>query len=677
MHPLVVTAKNDLGKLSILHRGIALAACDPECSDADYLKFDRLWMTADRTLRSRLFPVFLVIFDPARIPPAAEIEDPSPTTKNQLRHLLWLLAHKPKELPEGVFDICAFFIAWMDFLYTFQDFLVPLKDVVVLGNRTTLPPKPGLLVSLVRWGRDVELKWGQKLGFDPVRINENLGPTKVFWTSPVYLRRLVDAWLWIVEQPKLDVILLFDCIGMFPYILDQAQLDALLEAAGTVDNLVRLVKRHLTLVGAIPPQSRIDGAIALSCRPLEILAQADKLLVAANPNNPITAVATSLVSHHIFPQVIEVLNNTVLHPKTAAVAADHRDHEYWLRSFRSVIGVTNIIVGVGPRPLRMALRHDIIPLLLRAVLHMHDGPLKSNLRRLLEIHIPSGASYTSMLPLVTELITTVEASPLARVLNHSEYELAPVWAHLKSSASFYNEVSDSLAQSDRLAACDNPPCGRIDKRERFRRCSGCAFRMYCSSACQKTDWRTGDHRSTCSATRAEYAKVRALFSKRQLALFRLALDTFYRENAGAFHCISAVHRRAIGKEQATAGHDPRAVIIATTSFLGGKPELNDVLIEPALTNQEHMHLPNIDDWISRARRSNGRLAIHVVTLPVGVDRYSLVCPLRMNMSVLEDFALRIAHSAPPLDEQTQGSIRTMRRTFAACVPPSELLVVHQ
>ncbi|KAJ7622279.1 hypothetical protein FB45DRAFT_1061838 [Roridomyces roridus] len=50
-------------------------------------------------------------------------------------------------------------------------------------------------------------------------------------------------------------------------------------------------------------------------------------------------------------------------------------------------------------------------------------------------------------------------------------------------------------------ACDNMLCGRIDSRQKFRRCSGCAHATYCSRDCQRADWEAA-HREICADFRS-------------------------------------------------------------------------------------------------------------------------------------------------------------------------------
>ncbi|KAF7363108.1 MYND-type domain-containing protein [Mycena venus] len=61
-------------------------------------------------------------------------------------------------------------------------------------------------------------------------------------------------------------------------------------------------------------------------------------------------------------------------------------------------------------------------------------------------------------------------------------------------------------------ACDNLKCRKIQARRDSRRCARCASAYYCSSGCQRVDWRAHhrDSRSTGISPRRERAFIRAL-----------------------------------------------------------------------------------------------------------------------------------------------------------------------
>ncbi|KAF7312771.1 hypothetical protein MIND_00292200 [Mycena indigotica] len=693
MHSLAAARLKELEKLPAPHRDLALAACQPSCSDLDLRRFEQVWATTEGPLRDILFNVFFAILDPTRIPEAATVETLSPRAQGQIRHVLWILGYlfageDVKKLPDGVFDIGSFVVSWVDFLHASHPFLLQFAE----GTGIVLPPKPVLLLSLTLFMHYVESKWVEIYKIDTARLaNRDTGtggPSPAIQSTVGCVRLLVETWKFLLAQPAPDIFLLYSCICMFPQFMERAQLHEFLDACGTsLDTFTRLLKQHLTLVEDIPLKSRLVGHEFLSSSPLQIAVEVNTMLTGDNPRNPnaADAMAVSLASHHIFNQVFRVLK-TLFDPENEDSVSTHRHHTIWLMTLRGALTVMNIVISTGPRTLHKVLRCGMVPLMLHAAHFMPNDDILLRLTHLLQNGLPPGLPYKAVLPLLANSIRTVEASGLGSILSHAHPKLAQLWKNLKTSAAYHEQILSDfrvgrylgrrLPQAHRLSACDNPPCGQIDDREKFSQCSLCRTRVYCSRVCQKADWNEGKHRATCAATKVKYADTRAIFSKEQLAFFRSALHAFYLENAAALHCIRALHRLSSIQQQACAGEDPRPVIITVVSFESGKPEVEDILMGSALDPdrrdifQNRLH--DIDDWIDRAQRSNGRLVLHLVTVLVGLDRHCLVVPLRMNTSFLEDTALRLARSMcgpqPPPDpaEMDLQVVNGLIQKFTAC-----------
>jgi hypothetical protein len=55
------------------------------------------------------------------------------------------------------------------------------------------------------------------------------------------------------------------------------------------------------------------------------------------------------------------------------------------------------------------------------------------------------------------------------------------------------------ASADRIAIdLNHPQCGEIRTKAEFMRCGGCHAVYYCSSNCQREDWRHGRHHAQCN-----------------------------------------------------------------------------------------------------------------------------------------------------------------------------------
>ncbi|KAF7288766.1 MYND-type domain-containing protein [Mycena indigotica] len=679
MHPRAVAHMRELRKLSASHREIALAACKPGCSDFDYRRFEGIWSGADGTLRGRLFAVFFAILDPSRIPPAAELETLSRVTKTQIRHLLWILGHlfvRTGELPDGVFELCGFVVAWVDFLYVFHDSLQLTEELVDI-----LPSKTVLLASLGHFTADLEHKWQAKCNDDVGGIPTDAeGPSHKMQQTPGYFRLFIPTWEFVIGQrgqwEGVDIKLFNDFVFMFPLMLNHRQLDEILDVCRNgVSTLVGLIQTHLALVGSL--QSRSTMHFIYCSRPLKLALLVSEVLRSASPTG-LMVLAECLASHRAFKEVLNLLKGT-LDPLPDVSRSDHPGHEFWRSTLRYSLDLILITVSTSPHALRKALKANVIPQIFHSAQFLPDEHLLLCLTEFIKTQLPAGVCFPSILPLITQSIKVIVASPLD---NTPDARLNEVWDNFKRSAAYQEQMLSALKHKPpflRLAACDNPPCGRIDNRTIFRRCSSCRVRIYCSRACQKSDWREGHHRITCAATQAEFTRIRATFSKRQLCFFRLMVHRFYVDNSVVLHCQSAIERLSASQQQAAAGADPRPVITTTVSVVWGKLELDDMVISSALTPANHAALraavPNADDWIDRARRSNGRLVLYILNIPIGLDEHSLVFPLHMNMSFLEDTALRLARATEGPERKTDN-ILALPQQFVACQLPPKLSVTQ-
>ncbi|KAJ7093566.1 hypothetical protein C8R44DRAFT_396565 [Mycena epipterygia] len=108
----------------------------------------------------------------------------------------------------------------------------------------------------------------------------------------------------------------------------------------------------------------------------------------------------------------------------------------------------------------------------------------------------------------------------------------------------------------RLKACDNAQCCKIGDAKSFGRCSGCLCFYYCSSDCQKLDWKEREHRTHCSTLRSyrlgdsQFLRVRERLYLRALLTHHYdaaKLDRIYLEQAlasrpGSFYAWRAPPR---------------------------------------------------------------------------------------------------------------------------------------
>ncbi|KAF7296758.1 MYND-type domain-containing protein [Mycena indigotica] len=687
MHPLVHQQIQRLHKLPSTLREIALAATRPDCSDFEYRKFTHRFVTVnDDGIRAALSAVFFAVLDPTRIPPAAELETLSQTTKACIGRALIVLhslfvSTTEKELPGEIVELCPLVIEWVEFIHKFHDHLAADDMLGRIINLKSDLSRSQLLVSFLRFGRLVESKW----------MKDNLTDhsdeqTNELWTTPTFLSLLVSAWSQGVRAtPYADIDFVLSCILLSPQSIDSTKLDILIGAAGgTVDSLVCLIKAHIEFTWDNFPLIRTHPPtlVIFLSHPLLLLVRANNVMMERDPLR--RDIGDNLFAHGFMSHVLRILST---------VMDLQRESDSQLSSFKSapafqtlcsVVDVTNIIISTGPRALRLALRLDALPRMLETARFLPDELLLGSLTRLLSSQVPLGLLYRSTLPLISASLDAIEKSSLLKILNNPASPLAPIYATLKEWASRQEEILVKSRQRllEQAAACDHPPCNRIGRRANFKRCSGCYLRRYCSKICQKSDWRDGNHRSTCAASRVEYTNLHNMFSRAQLAFFRVTLHTFYRDNLPEFHCFGGFSRVETVKTLSRAGADPRPVMLTIVNYREGLPKINQIIIKPAtelsdaLRDELLRDIPTLDDWIDRARRSNGRMVLHIMIVPVGIYKYTIVVPLRMTMSFLEDAALRAARAVGPLTKEAD-SLKLVKIFGGSSPPRGTLAVIHQ
>ncbi|KAJ7659599.1 hypothetical protein DFH06DRAFT_1402625 [Mycena polygramma] len=186
-------------------------------------------------------------------------------------------------------------------------------------------------------------------------------------------------------------------------------------------------------------------------------------------------------------------------------------------------------------------------------------------------------------------------------------------------------------------ACDNMKCGQLFRKSRFRRCSQCKRRYYCSEACQITDWREAGHRDVCESFR-----VSALDSAtpRDSAFMRGLLRNFYEGPS---------KERLYRRQVLFMRENPGMEFYTLFDFKGVQPTFGVFAVRD---------LPRTDpvwvDCIQRARRSEGRMEIHLLEvingdhedLTQGTRGRSRIFPLRSSRSDVQAGLRAIAKSLP-------------------------------
>ncbi|KAF7339178.1 MYND-type domain-containing protein [Mycena venus] len=201
--------------------------------------------------------------------------------------------------------------------------------------------------------------------------------------------------------------------------------------------------------------------------------------------------------------------------------------------------------------------------------------------------------------------------------------LAPHWNMLIKLVEERVVLLDAweAAGSPSLRACANKMCRKIRAKEEFKCCARCRT-AYCSSECQRADWRA-DHRESCKLGRNPLNHpFEWLFRRRERAFIRLLLDADYKRMKLQISRDIVLFMRAHAHTDA-----PDAFQVL---FDYKRPEGVKAIV-----------VSRSDDSAGRYRGTR----LHAVLLALGTPQPHLF-PLHTSSPVFEDGLCRIASEIP-------------------------------
>ncbi|KAF7300817.1 MYND-type domain-containing protein [Mycena kentingensis (nom. inval.)] len=273
-----------------------------------------------------------------------------------------------------------------------------------------------------------------------------------------------------------------------------------------------------------------------------------------------------------------------------------------------------------------------------------------HLRRLLDESLDSTCVYrASALMLDGALKINANPGEPAQSETFQRCEMYPHWVALTRRSSARYPVLERLHASawgltGRHKICDNWKCNAMVERKKLFKCSACHALSYCSSDCQKLDWKSAGHREACDSYRYLIPTDRSnpTFDYKDRKYLALLLDEEYSNNFGT---ISA-------KQVAFLANAADADALPVTLFdyaagpirteVSSVAHIADLLTKPTPSNTKIPKVASTEwaDIVARARRSQGRLALHVVVSRARV----FVLPLS-TASNLIDAEVRVLASA--------------------------------
>ncbi|KAJ7057661.1 hypothetical protein C8F01DRAFT_1371777 [Mycena amicta] len=660
----------NLDQLPVALKKLAVVAGEKDCPDAKMSAFVSLWASSTSKRRALFLPVFWMLLDPELIPRSNDLDNPSDSTTRVIRHAMMSLpkVYATEMSPAAIKAIWPRVLAWVDFAQTYFDSFPADSFVDVPGQHR-------LLVDFVIF---TSAEWQ-----DAIRGRTPSADTLPSPETPRFLSLLIHAWDAALEAytkqegTRTDIAV---CAALCLSPFTASLRERIIEAAGGLESLAAIIHKHVVVC---TPFLRVDYTSSTPSQEFPLVATAMNwiaLLDARFTDVKTPPLAGALSARHALKDFIAALTK-LTEPSNARRAQQHEP--LWYESVATIINAIGPMLLHGHRAIRTALRLGLLSRIAEAAAYPMRQDLISRLEQLFTRILPSGFMYLSVLKVLPGAVAQVENNQTAL-------------GYLRGSRilNFWNEFVSATKMQGQLfrmfpllpppsRCCDNVSCGYIGiaQRSSFRQCSGCRARIYCSERCQKSDWCDGGHRQICSTARDVNTNIRRIFTKRQLAFFRFTLNMEYSTQRSRIHCNAAL-APAANRTISSAASDPRKVNMTMFDFLWGAPgpenpssisshPAHDPEIYPTIMQAD----PTFDDWIQRARRSNGRLVLHLMHVHVGQERRWLLLPLRMNMSFFEDTAARLARTIPrPL---TENGFARMRREFEQARAPSQLQTLHQ
>ncbi|KAJ7440217.1 hypothetical protein B0H11DRAFT_2353802 [Mycena galericulata] len=216
------------------------------------------------------------------------------------------------------------------------------------------------------------------------------------------------------------------------------------------------------------------------------------------------------------------------------------------------------------------------------------------------------------------------------------------------------EVLSDLKGGEYMAckACDNLKCNKIAAKTDFWRCSGCQVFYYCCQVCQVADWKQGGHRTACRQYRS------LSLNEPETNLFtceREFLRVLIQRDYQSF--ITSICADQIAFMAAHPACEDDVLITFFDYFANPvKIEIHSATDSPLAA----ILLAIGEEWtdmVARAKRSNGRLHLHVVRAFQSreIIRYWVV-PLRTETANLRDKLRELVPLVPTIMQNGDGKV---------------------
>ncbi|KAJ7473320.1 hypothetical protein FB451DRAFT_1248995 [Mycena latifolia] len=317
----------------------------------------------------------------------------------------------------------------------------------------------------------------------------------------------------------------------------------------------------------------------------------------------------------------------------------------------------------GDRWLVEGLRAGLLPALV-SIVQRRSVPRSAT--RILEVSLPSYSAHYRVITQIELSLSAVMPTIQRLVLSKKVPDCFKTFLQTTGDRIIVRSNYEAGKYAS-TQACDNMKCGLLLRKSRFRRCSGCARRYYCSEECQTIDWREAGHRAVCeSFGKSESDDA----STRDRSFMRAVVHHTYEAAKEALFRRQILHLR----------EHPDTDFYCLFNFKSVPPSFGVYRVQDLpCTN------PMWVDCIDRARRSGGRMEIHLVHVPdgthddvsKGTNGRSKIFPLRSSSADIQTGLRAIAKALPSGREDDRRLEKEIKERVQALIQKTrDVVQIH-
>ncbi|KAJ7836716.1 hypothetical protein B0H13DRAFT_2678047 [Mycena leptocephala] len=567
-----------------------------------------------------LLPVFYIHLDPRGIPKPenldidANVDDTVSVSVTKAAEAMTSLHLLKFDTQEVFLELWPRYWLWLEFFLRYGQYIPwchPPSEAYIYKN---------LIVFVQR--------------FQPTVTGHVSQTTELISRTAGFRVMIVRAWVSFLHAEANETAYYTHCACILKHmetwdgwnIADPTNLQILINGAGgSIDHLSLLIIGHIKRVFKLERPDGMKNALVIYLihGVLKLVAEAEREKGSSLLLCPLTQ---ALVTHGYVQIITRLLCTLVVFPPatkpTPIVAV----------SCCFLILETVFASAVGPRLLPGALKNGLLTAIVLCGQSEMAATMHGHLKVFLEGLLPDFMIYHDVVLRMDLALDGVKN--IDRTDKFQKCRIFKGWQAFKALACERVGVLAFLRSPDNPSykACDNVECGHISEKTDLRRCVECQSQYYCSRECQKRDWHHGRHRETCTCSPSLWFNSHSPFTVRDRAFIRAVMD----------HDYGAISNAEIRVREATIlrAHSNRPSV-TLFDYTAGRVRINIHSLEQVAELLGPMAGAQWTDEVTRALRSGGRMALHLLCVQREGRRRYWVVPLRSSTSLIHDEQRRL------------------------------------